>query len=72
MQFKHIFNFKDLFPAPSHKNKKKRNLSRRIELQAPLYALRKLLLHKAWTVSDTAIKEYQAKLWQQIEQNKPK
>lgn len=45
LQYKILFNFSDLHPAPGpSKLNKKRTLQRMIELQAPLYVLKKYLL----------------------------
>jgi len=45
LEYKILFNFSDLHPAPGpSKANKKRTLQRMIELQAPLYVLKKVLL----------------------------
>jgi len=53
------FNYSDLKKAkgPSKKNKK-RGLQTTLSYQAPLYALRKLILKKSVNVTDTAIRNY--------------
>jgi hypothetical protein len=74
LQFRHIFNYSDLYKSPNVRGVHlyKKSLQRRIELQAPLYALRKALLHSAWITSKEAILNYQLKLWEFKKQNKSK
>jgi hypothetical protein len=73
LQYKIAFKFSDLHPAtrPSKLNKNK-TLWRVIELQAPLYALKKQLLRRSMQGDlDTAIKVYHANFLRKIEEDKP-
>ncbi len=46
LNFRHFFNYSDLYKSPNVRgqNVYRRCLQRRIELQAPLYAIRKAML----------------------------
>ena len=73
LDYKLAFNYSDLKKAkgPSKKNKK-RGLSTTLSYQAPLYALKKILLKKSLNASDQAIVSYQKKFYMDKEKNKPK
>ena len=65
--------FSDLHaaPRPSKVNKKK-NLMRMIELQAPLYNLKKILMQSSMRGEyDEAIKRYHKEWLAKVEENKP-
>lgn len=65
--------FSDLHPAPGpSKINKKKNLMRMIELQAPIFALKKMLLPSSMPGNyDASIKQYHAEWLKQLEENKP-
>lgn len=71
--FKILFNFSDLHPAPGpSKLNKKRTLQRMIELQAPLYVLKKQLLRQTLGGDhDENIRKFHAKFLQEKEEAKP-
>lgn len=73
LQFKILFNFSDLHPAPGpSKLNKKKTLQRMIELQAPLYVLKKQLLRSTLAGDyDAKIKSYHAKFLKEKEDAKP-
>ena len=73
LSYKAAFMYSDLNPAtgPSKLNKKK-TLQRMIELQAPLYSLRKILLQKSMGKNiDNSIKKYHKQFLANIEKQKP-
>ncbi len=53
LQYRIGFNFTDLYPAPGpSKINKRRNLHRMIELQAPLFLIKKMVLKKGMAEMD--------------------
>jgi hypothetical protein len=73
LQYKILFNFSDLHPAPGpSKLNKKRTLQRMIELQAPLYVLKKQLLRSTLAGDhDESIRKFHAKFLREKEEAKP-
>lgn len=65
--------FSDLHPAPGpSKINKKKNLMRMIELQAPLYNLKKILLSSTIRGEfDDSIKKYHKEWLAKVEEKKP-
>ena len=57
LQYKQIFNYADLKKSPNDVGTPtyKKSLQRRIELQTPIYALRKHYLKDAWITTKEAI-----------------
>ena len=72
LQYKCAFNFSDLRKAPSaNKVNKKKSLERMLQIQAPLFFLRKFMLKKSLKVTNEAVFNYQKKWYIEKENSKP-
>lgn len=73
LEFRIANNFTDLHPAPGpSKFNKKKNLWRMIEMQAPLYVIKKQILRRTMEGNfDEAIKKYHEQFLKNKEESKP-
>jgi hypothetical protein len=61
LQFRDLFNYSDLKRAPFKSKKSKKNIrdiERKLQMQAPLYAIKKLMLKKSMHVKEENIIAY--------------
>jgi hypothetical protein len=72
LEYRLATNYSDLHPNPCNGSSSKRSLWRSLEMQAPLYVLKKHLLRRCLEGSyDQAIKEYSVKFFKEVESAKP-